>query len=155
LEWKKEAKRFSRAHRTQRHHTENNNNRIRRTSSSPRLSIILLFITSPLNSILIQLIQTSHGHWLTMSYNVTNTTSPTLSPTYNDEPDEVVVRDFLGIFMLIMTLFVFVFAIWTYRVHLKRLFTKVSVLCFVSLSSSVIYFITNIWLFDISFLSFL
>ena len=57
-----------------------------------------------------------------------NSTVVSIAPSSgpNEEPNEETDRFFLGLFMLIVTLFIFFFAIWTYRVTLKRLFRNVS-----------------------------
>lgn len=55
----------------------------------------------------------------------TSTDKPTTAPTSDDydvEPGPAL-RFFIGFFMLIVTLFVFSFAVWTYSKHLKRLFS--------------------------------
>jgi len=62
------------------------------------------------------------------TYTNTSTIHPTIAPTgdsydSNDAEPGPALRLFIGTFMLIVTLFVFSFAVWTYSKNLKRLFS--------------------------------
>lgn len=79
-----------------------------------------------------------------------STMSPSLASN-NDGSDEEptqTLRYVMGIFMLLITLFVLFFAFWTYMIHIKRMFSQVRVnSCLNKTCRSVIGFLSNSPLF--------